>query len=359
MSFNDCLQKSTDLLAKYEHMISLSNDSALNNHAKTSEEVYRGLLNILYPSRNYQRAERINEKGIDLFDPESKDAVQIKSKLGKSGIRECVEKFSTTEWCQSKGYNLVILVTAEKCGVPEQDFEVDNYGYTNHSGSYLDNNRLLNLVSVENCQRVLEHLEEATASPNQQSNEYSPKFETVTNNNSGVMIQISGSENVSFDGANFGLSADNREVTLTQTDNFQSALGSYEKGLYDDSASKFNKLISASPETDINNSLYYVLSKVSGINIYELTEVVVEKINRNIQHLFNTDYEELGNILWLIVYFENVATRAPSGSIESLMHRKLSGLDYLLPSEHKSALSKIETYTPESQEILRKIRYEN
>ena len=355
MSFNDCLQKAVDLLAQYERMISSSNDLALSNHAKTSEEVYCGLLNKIYPRRRYQTAGRINEKGIDLFDPVSREAVQIKSKLGKSGIRDCVSKFSTTDWCKSKRYDLVILVTSEKCSVPEQDFEVENYSYTNHSASYLDNSRLLCLIGVQNCKQVLDYLQTAINDPKQQG---SPKSETVTNyNNSGTVLQFLNSGDVSFNDANFDFSADNREVTLSKTDRFKSAKSSYDKGLYNDSASKFKKLLGASPEANINSYLYYVLSKVSGINIYELTEVEVQKINEYIQHLVNTEYEELGNVIWLVVYFENVATQAPSAKVESLMRQKRSELDYLLLNEHKSALNKIETYTPESQDILRKIRY--
>lgn len=355
MSFNDCFQKAVDLLAKYEHMIGLSNDLAINNHAKTSEEVYSGLLNLLYPQRRYQTAGKVNEKGIDLFDPVSREAVQIKSRLGKSGIRDCVNKFSTTDWCKNKKYDLVILVTAEKCSVSEQEFEVEGYCYTNRLDSYLDNSRLLSLVNVRNCHQVLNYLQAAIVDPMHQG---SSKTETTTNYNTGTVFQFSNSGDVSFNDTNFDLSSDNRNVTLTKTDSFQSAKSSYEKGLYNDSASKFKKLLDSSSEADINSSLYYVLSKVSGINIYDMTEIEIEKINEHIQHLSDTKHEELGNVIWLVVYFENVATRVPPAAVESLMQKKLSELDYLLPIENKAALNKIEIYTPESQEILRKIRYE-
>lgn len=360
MSYLEDRHKIGDLLATYKYQITSSNKSGLGSHAKTSEEVYRGFLNILHSESKYQHADRVNEKAVDLYDPVGKKAIQIKTTaLSSSKIQECFRKFTETTWFIDKKYDFVILLPVSDCNVKEQEFFVGEYCYINDSSHYWDNERLLSLVDASNSKKVVEYLDDVISPSNQSG----PKNtgDQISNYNGPVVQMVPTGGDIHINSALFDYSSDNRQQTVNYDNNFSLAQSNYNQGNYFKAVKKFKLLLEADVDIDIKNKscLYYILSKISDVNIYKLKKVEVDEIYEKLTYLESTKYKEVVDVLWLLVYFENIAANVPTEDQVFKMNERSQRLSFILSHEYEQKIERIKVYSDSSISLLRQLRYGN
>ena len=345
LNYGSCQQKCIDLLTTYSEIIKASNKQGLGNNSKTSEEVYRGLLNILYPNSNYESPGKINEPAIDLYDHSQRIVVQIKASLTRSEIKECVEKFSKTTWYNVKNYDLIILLTTSNCLPKEEEFHAGSYTYTNFDHCYLDNNRLLKRINGSNCNQVFEYLKFMTTDSPQSEN--SQVAQTV--NNYGTTLNFSGSGDVSFDGTTFHSAPDNRQLKIDEASHRDAP-----QNLLD---IKQNPAILYEKDTP-DNQLRRISSAILKIDdLYLLIEPEVKKLYKHLEELESTQHSEVAKVLWLIIFYENSEKHMPTRGLRQRMLEVKDTVSLHLSFEYKKLLSELTYYSDNSKNLISSIRY--
>jgi len=344
-SYESCYQQCVNLLTTYSEIIKASNKQGLGNNSKASEEVYRGLLNILYPQSYFQSPDKVNEPAIDLFDHSQKTVVQIKSSLTRTEIRECVEKFSRTPWYEARGYDLIILLTTSFCLPKVEKFQVGSCTYYNYDHCYLDNSRLLKRIDGSNCNQVLEYLRLMTTDSPQDC-DYQP---TQTVNNYGTTLNFSNSGDVNLDGATFGYSPDNRQLTIDDTS----------------SAASLKNLLSTKSIEPIpydqdcpDNQLQRISSSILKVDdLYVLVEPEIKKIYNYLEVLDNTHHEDIAKILWLVVYFENSSKKVPPMRLQRKMQSIKQSINLKISPEYRDILSDISCHSKNAKTLIKSVKY--
>jgi hypothetical protein len=340
-SYDSSLQLCINLLTTYSEKIKASNKQGLGNNAKTSEEVYRGLLNLLYPNRNYQSFGKVNEAAVDLYNHSDKTVVQIKASLTRNEIQECVEKFSKTDWYKVRKYDLVILLTTSYCRPRVEKFKAGGYTYETFDHCYYDNNRLLKLIDGSNCHQVLEYLELMTTdSPTKVERE-------VTNavNNYGPTLNITTtSGDVKIDGSTFDYSQDNRNLAIDETNprtNFQNTLGNSSQ-----------QVISYQQDTPDNQLKRISKSIFKADDLYLLIEPDIKELYSHLEELENTRHSDIAKILWLVIYFENSEKKIPSLSLKQKMLEIKNSVNLSILPEYREIINGTLYFSDNSKSLI-------
>ncbi|PWQ93584.1 SMEK domain-containing protein [Leucothrix arctica] len=346
LNYDSCYELCIDLLITYSEKIKTTNKLARLNHAKSSEEVYRGLLNRLSSNNNYQSASKVNEPAIDLFDTSQRLCVQVKSSLTRAEIRECVAKFEKTDWFRKEKYDLVILLTGSSCRTKVEEFKVNDFTYYNEEHCYLDNTRLLKLINGDNYRQVLEYLQVMTVG---EAEKVDKAPETVNYN--APVFNISGtSGDVKIDGNQFSFSPDNRHLTIDDAVSTAAnaptlqANGEYE-------------LLAYKQDTPDNQLARISAAILEEENLRGLSELDVKNFYDHLNTLESTEHNGIAKVLWLIIFYENSEKHIPTRKLRQKMREVQSSMSLDIPNEHAELISKLRFFSKNSKALIKSISY--
>lgn len=99
-----------------------------------------------------------------------------------------------------------------------------------------------------------------------------------------------------------------------------------------------------------NMVLSEVISKME-TGIQALPDYEVQNIHDELESISSRDFEEISNILWLLLYFEKTARSNPSLRDKRKAEEKAQSLTYHLPQKYIIAVQSFELHTSEARDL--------
>lgn len=331
----------------WEATVNSSNSFGLTNRNIGSEELYMHMLNIVHGhSLVKASAERVNFPAVDLIDRNRRLAVQITSDNSLPKIKKRIDIFNKHGLDREfEDFSFYIIGQRSK-SIKEGD---------EYKGVPLDTNVIgtkefiTEVCSVDKTQEVCDFLEAELFS----GHTVPESKRDITNNLfSGATIHPGVTVNVSTGSQTINVSPQSLSI-----DSHNQVLSIHDKGHPNNPRTGFE------PKRQIENNatkydqLQFILSEISNQRLCDIKPHEIHGLYDEIDQLGGDDLEELGNVLWLLLYFENSANKSPSLDLKHRAASKKSSLKYKILRTHKQILEYLELYQTQSVQLLNSIEY--
>lgn len=325
--------------------VNTSNSFGLTNRNIGSEELYMNMLNIVHGHNLVEASnERVNFPAVDLIDKNRRLAVQVTSNSNLQSIKKRIDIFYSHGLDRDfEDFSFYIIGQRSK-----SIKDGDEYKGVPLDTNVRDTQMFIREVPSGKLQEVCEYFESEIFS-------LSGKAEMnkdVTNNmfanaviHPGVTLNVSsGPQTVNVRPQNLSFDSHSQDLILH---NFPSR-SSLDSGL---KGSLCNGV------TKDKEQLHFVVSEISQKNLCDVASFEIDRLYDELDRLDGSYFDDLGSILWLLLYFENSSTKNPTLSLKKRAALKKQLLNFQVDKAYQKFLLSLELYNPQSINILNSIKF--